>query len=82
VQKDDCPQGVGEMTRASAMVSEDSPILEPSDSVLYAGATSAMSAPSMIANDQISAKHGYHELGNPAIPTVSENATVLPAERF
>ena len=73
---------IREVTAAAAMISQDTPVLETSNCVLDPGATSTMSAPPTVAHDVVSAKHRCDELGDGAISTVSQDATMLLAARF
>jgi hypothetical protein len=70
------------MAAATAMVPQDTPVLEASDGVLDPGSTSTMSAPCSVAQDPVRAKRRRDELGDAAVGTVGEDATVLLAERF
>jgi len=44
------------MRATTAMISQDPPVLEPSNRVLYAGSTSTMSTPGSVAQNPVAAK--------------------------
>ena len=73
---------ISEVTAATAMVSQDTPVLETSNCVLDPGSASTMSAPPAVAQDLVSAKHRCDELGDGAVSTVGQDATMLLAARF
>jgi len=82
VQEDDRPNGVSEMTATTAMISQDAPVLEASDGVLDPGSASTMATPGSVAQDPVSPERRRDELGDSAVPTVGEHATVLLTKRF
>jgi hypothetical protein len=71
-----------EVTAATAMVSQDPPVLETSYCVLDPGSTSMMPTPPAVAQDLVSAKHLCDELGDGAVSTVGHDVTMLLAEGF
>jgi hypothetical protein len=70
------------MTATTAMIAQDTPVLEASDGVLDPCSTSMMSTPCSVAQDPVPAKRRRDELGDAAVGTVGEDATVLLAERL
>src|SRR5882672_9008664 len=70
------------MTAATAMVAQDTPVLEASNRVLDPGSTSTMSAPRSVAQEPVTAKYRRDELGDSAIATVGKDAPMLLAERL
>ena len=79
VQEGDRLKGVREMTATTAMIAQDAPVLEASDGVLDPGSTSTMAAPCSVSKDPVPAKRRRDELGDSAVSTVGEHATVLLA---
>ena len=75
-------ESISEVTAATKMISQSPPVLETSDCMLDPGSTSTMSAPPAVAQDLVSAKHRCDELGDGAVSTVGQYATMLRAARF
>lgn len=82
MKEGDCGDGRGEMVAAPAMVSQDSPVLQPGKRVLHAGAAAAMSTPGAITDDPVAAEDRDAEARDTAIPADGEDAVVLEAERL
>ena len=61
---------------APTVVTQDTPVLEPSDRVLNACAALAVTLPGAVTKDTVAAEDGRHELWNTAIATVGEHASV------
>jgi hypothetical protein len=70
------------MTATTAMIAQDAPVLEASDGVLDPGSTSTMATPCSVSQDPVSAKPRRDELGDSAVSTVGEHATMLLAKRL
>ena len=77
VEEGDGTDSVGNVSTATAMITQDTPVLEPGDGVLDASPAPAMTAPRLVAEDPVASKGRRHELGNAAIATVGEDASVL-----
>ena len=82
MKEGDCLERISQVTSATAMVSQDAPVLETSNCVLDAGSASTMATPAPVAQDPVSAKHRRDELGDGTVSTVGQNATMLLAARF
>jgi len=82
VKEGDGLEGIGEVTAATAIVSQNTPVLETSNGVLDPGSTSTMSTPPVVAHDLVSAKHRCDELWDAPVSTVGQDATMLLAARF
>lgn len=82
MEEGDGIQGVLEMPRATAMVAQNSPVLQAGDRMLDPRAAAAMAAPGQVAQDAIAAEDRRDELGHAAVAAIGQNAPVVLAERL
>lgn len=82
VESTDGAERVVKMMTTTAVVAQDTPILEAGDRMLDTGSALAMNAPRPIADDSPLVKARRSELRNTAIAAVSENSPVSSAARL
>lgn len=82
VEEGDGPDGVVYVSSATTKITEDTPVLQPSDCVLDARPPSAMTAPGVVAENPVASKARRDELGDAAIAAVSQDASMLLTASF
>ena len=82
VEEGDGSDGVLDVSTATAVITWDTPVLQPGDGVFDARPAPAMAAPRLVAEDPVASKDRRHELANAAIAAVGEDASVLQAMCF
>jgi len=64
----------------TAMVPQDTPVLETSNGVFYPRSSTTMSTPCSVAQDPTSAKRRRDQLGDATVAAIGKDATMLLAE--
>ena len=80
MKKGDGLQGPLQLVPATAMISQDAPILEARDGMFDACTSRAMPTPRSIAHDASTMEHRCDELGHTSITAIGEHATMLLAQ--
>ena len=82
MENGDCLDRCGEVATASAVITQNTPVLEARNGVLDAGSAATMATPGSIAHDAAAAKHRCDELGDAAITAIGQDAAMLPAQHL